>query len=78
MNIRTNNQRVLSYIEWVRESQPRDVAERFLTALEKTPDPTTANMPALLEEIRRSGPDAAERMARDAAMLKIGSQRFTS
>ena len=67
---KNDDPRVLEFVEYVRETQPVEVANEFLRLLAGCEDPVNANLTMILEKAKVSSPNSAERFKLERNLLR--------
>ena len=62
------NQQVLSFIEYVKETEAAEVFTEFMKEVDQCDDVENSNLTMLLEKAKKDSPGAAERAAVEQAM----------
>jgi hypothetical protein len=63
------NSRVLAFIEFVKETEPEEVAKEFMKLSKDCPDVNSANLSVLLEHAKTESPDAETRAKLERSMF---------
>ena len=71
-------QRVNAYVEWVEQTQPKDVVDAFKKELAGCRDRASSNLTIMLNNARMKSPNAQMHRAQERAMLNNSRQYFNS
>ena len=62
------NQRILTFIKYVEETQPKEVLNEFTKEIHKCDDPASANLTLMLKRAIKISPGASKRAALEHCM----------